>query len=423
VTFNNGDVLTADDVMFAFTQWLDKEIASTMRTLFAPILSDNGVEKVNDYQVKLHLNKPDISVPFYLTEARGTIVNSRTFEGDILKAPHGTGPYLLEYYAAGERVSFKRRNDYWQKGVDGDSMPYLDGLEFIDMGSEGAPKMAAIRSGDIDCIDLTDVGGVEYYSALKEVDGITTLPSPSGYCNVMRMRADIKPFDDERVRLALKLCQHREKILGLAYYGQGLLGHDTHIFPKAAAYCKKPIPKYDPERAKALLKQAGYPNGVDITMNIPGDVTEIVRFGEILQEDAAQAGFRMKLETMPSSQYWEKWTEVGLGVTAWAHRDSDTQVFNQAYTVDEDGKPVPWNESRWVDQEFIGLLKQANGTLDVDQRRKILCKLEDIQMTRGTVGISYFANGWFCVRSNVKGININPQRRMIQPGMWMDQSA
>ncbi|MCP4358400.1 MAG: twin-arginine translocation signal domain-containing protein, partial [Chloroflexi bacterium] len=127
ITFNNGDEFMADDVVFAFNQWLNKDIASTMRTLFSPILSEAGVEKVNQYQVKLHLDKPDIGVPYYLNESRALIVNHRTFEGDILKAPHGTGPYLLESYTATERVVFKRRDDYWQKGADGQPLPYLDG--------------------------------------------------------------------------------------------------------------------------------------------------------------------------------------------------------------------------------------------------------------------------------------------------------
>jgi peptide/nickel transport system substrate-binding protein len=235
----------------------------------------------------------------------------------------------------------------------------------------------------------------------------------------MRMRVDMKPWDDNRVRQALKLCQNRKKILGLAYFGQGLLGHDTHIFPKAEAYCPKDIPPYNPEKAKALLAEAGYANRLKVTMSIPSDVSEIVRYGEILKEDAAPAGFDIHLETMPSSQYWEKWLEVPLGVTAWAHRNLDTQAFNQAYSVDEDGKPVGWNESRWIDQEFNDLLKAANSTLDVDARRKIMCKLEDIQMTRGSVGISYFANGWYLVRDTVQDLEPDPVRTFIQPQMWL----
>jgi len=419
VTWNNGDAFVADDVVFTFTQWLDKEVNSTMRTLFGPLLDSTGIEKVNENQIKLHLNTPSIGVPFFMNENRALVMNHRTFEGDILKAPVGTGPYTLEKYSPSEQAIFKARDDYWQKGADGKPMPYLDEMHFIDLGSEAAPQMAALRSGEVHFIDLCDVGGVEYWKTLNEVKGIKTIASPSGYTNVMRMRADMKPWDNTLVRQALKICQNREKILALAYFGQGSVGHDAHIYPKAAAYCKKDIPAYDPQKAKALLTEAGYPDGLKVTMSIPSDVSEIVRFAEILKEDAAPAGFDIQLETMPSSQYWEKWLEVPLGVTAWAHRNLDTQVFNQAYTVDENGEPVAWNESRWIDEEFIGLLKEANSTLDVEARRKIMCKLEDIQMSRGSVGISYFAHGWYIVRDTVQDIEPDPVRAFIQPQMWL----
>jgi hypothetical protein len=84
-------------------------------------------------------------------------------------------------------------------------------------------------------------------------------------------------------------------------------------------------------------------------------------------------------QTMPISQYWEKWTEVDLGVTPWTHRPLGTMVPNLAYVADDKGEPVSWNESRWVDPQFSKLLDKASGTLDVDERRKIFCELEDIQ--------------------------------------------
>ena len=419
VTWNTGDEFTADDVVFTFKQWLDKEVNSTMRSLLGPLMDFGGVEKVNNHQVKLHLKEASIGIPFFLYENRALVMNHKTFEGDILKAPVGTGPYKLEKYSPGERAVFKARNDYWQKGADGKPLPYMDGMEFIDLGAESAPQIAALRAGEVHFIDLTDVGGVEYWKSLQNVAGIKAIDAPSGYTNVMGMRMDVAPWSDNRVRQAMKLCQNREKILGLGYFGQGMLGHDTHIFPKAAAYCKKDLYKYDPEKAKHLLQEAGHANGLNVTFELPADVSEIIRFGEILKEDAAPAGFNITIKTLPSSQYWEKWTEFPFSVTAWAHRNLDTQVFNQAYSVDENGKPVAWNETHFVDKEFNTLLKEANATLDVDARRKIMCKLEDIQMERGTVGISYFANGWYLVRDNVQDLEPDPVRTFIQPQMWL----
>jgi peptide/nickel transport system substrate-binding protein len=123
---------------------------------------------------------------------------------------------------------------------------------------------------------------------------------------------------------------------------------------------------------------------------------------------------------MPTSQYWEKWTEVDLGVTPWTHRPLGTMVPNLAYIADDDGKPVPWNETRWVDKEFSALLEKASGTLDVDKRRDIFCKLEDIQMTRGPIGISYWMNTWMCPNKRLQNVSAHPNLIFLFNEAWID---
>ena len=98
------------------------------------------------------------------------------------------------------------------------------------------------------------------------------------------------------------------------YFGQGLEGQDQHVSPKHPEYCPIGTPKYDPMQAKQLLTEAGYPNGLDVNLAVGSGWSEIVRYAEILKQDAAPAGFRINIQTMPNSQYWEKWTEVDLGI-------------------------------------------------------------------------------------------------------------
>ena len=419
IKFNNGDEFTADDVIFTLNQWLSKDVGSSLLGMVGAYLSPTGIEKTDKYQVKLHLNKPEIAVPEHMFHYPAMVLNHKTFEGDFIKRPHGTGPYTLEVYREGERCVLKRRNDYWQKGADGKPLPYMDSMEFIDMGREMAPQIAAIKAGEIDMIDLSDSGGTDVYQALKDDGNITILPSTTGQTRVLRMRVDMKPWSDNRVRLALKLCQHREKILALAYFGQGMEGQDFHVSPVHPEYCQKPIPKYDPKRAKKLLEEAGYPKGLDVNLAVSSGWTDVVRYAEVLKQDAAPAGFRINIQTMPTSQYWEKWTEVDLGITPWTHRPLGTMVLNLAYIGDAEGKPVAWNETRWIDQEFSKLLEEANGTLDVDKRRKIFCKLEQIQMDRGSVGIAWWRNVWTVTRNRVRDAKGHPTLYMLFNKVWL----
>jgi peptide/nickel transport system substrate-binding protein len=403
IKWNNGDTFTADDVIFTMNQWLNKDVGSSILGLMGEYLDLSGIEKVNQYQIKLNLKKPEIAIPEHLFHYPALILNAKTFQGDFIKAPVGTGPYTLESYLPGERAVLKARKDYWQKGADGQPLPYMDGMEFIDMGTEMAPQIAALKSGEIDYIDLGDVGGVDVFQALRNDANIQIIPITSASTRVLRMRVDMKPWDDNKVRTALKICQHHEKILSLAYMNEGLQGQDFHVYQLHPEYCEKPIPKYEPQRAKQLLKEAGYPNGIDVNLSV-GTWPEVVRYAEILKQDAAPAGFRINIQTMPTSQYWEKWTEVDLGVTPWMHRPIGTMVLNLAYVTDDEGKPVAWNETRWSDPEFSKLLTQANGILNVDERRKVFCKLEDIQQSRGSIGIPFWRNAWYIMRKKVQDV-------------------
>ncbi len=420
IKFNNGDIFSADDVVFTMNQWLDKNVGSSMLGLMGGYLDPTGIEKTGDYQVVLHLKNSEIAVPEHLFHYPALVLNHRTFEGDFIRAPHGTGPYTLELYREGEICKVKRREDYWQEGSDGNPLPYMDGMDFVDMGQEMAPQIAAIQANEIDLIDLSDSTRADIYEALKDNEEITITPSSSAMTIVLRMRVDREPWTENNVRMALKLCQQREKILKLAYFDQGLLGQDFHVYPKHPEYCDKPQIDYDPERAKALLAEAGYEDGVNVDIAVGSGWPEVVRYAEILKEDASAAGININIQTMPNSQYWEKWTEVDLGITSWTHRPLGTMVLNLGYTADSDGNPVPWNETNWVDEEFNKLLKEANGTIDVRKRRKIFCDLEEIQMTRGSIGIPFWKNVWFVSRNRVKDVKHHPTLYMLFNEVWIE---
>ncbi len=420
VKFNNGDPFTADDCIFTIAQWLDKDVKSSLLGLVGGYLDPNGIEKIDDYKFKLHLKRPEIGVPEHFFQYTAMVLNHRTFEGDFLKAPHGTGPYTLETYKEGEICVVKARRDYWQKGADGKPLPYMDAMKFIDMGSESAPQIAALKSGEIDLIDASDNPGPAVMMAVKNDKNIKVLPVTTATVRVLRMRVDMKPWTDNRVRTALKLCQNREKILALAYMNEGMLGQDFHVYPKHPEYCQKPIPPYDPQRAKALLKEAGYPDGITVDLAVGAEWKDIVRYAEVLKQDAAPAGIKINIKTMPVSQYWEKWTEVDLGVTPWTHRPLGTMVPNLAYTADDKGRPVPWNETRWVDKEFSRILARASGVLDVDERRKLFCRLEQIQMERGSIGVAYWMNTWMCPSKRLKNVKAHPNLIMLFNEAWLD---
>jgi peptide/nickel transport system substrate-binding protein len=420
ITWNNGQEFTADDVVFTLKQWLDPEVGSSTLGLMS-YLSPGNIEKVNDYEVKLHLDNAQIGVPEHLFHYPNFVLH-RSFEGDVLKAPVGTGPFTIQEWLEGERVVLKRRDGYWQTGADGQALPYLDEVIFIDLGDEVAPHVTAFQAGRIDHIDFGDLVDIDGYRALKDFPGAVIQQVTTASTRVLRMRVDRQPYDDNRVRLALKLCQDREKILSLTYFGEGVVANDAHVAPSHPEYYDLPPLPFDTARAKALLAEAGYPDGIDLKLTVASGYPEQVAYAEVLQQDAAAAGFRIQIEPVPTSVYWDQWTEVDLGITWWGHRPLGTMCLRLAYTAEADGTPVPWNETRWVDQEFQTLLDEAEMTLDVDERRRIIHKLQEIQRDRGSIGIAYWSDAFAIFRKGVENLQAHPSQYCQYHDVWLQKA-
>ena len=412
IKFNDGADFTADDVVFNFQQWLDPNIGSSMLGLMS-YLQPQNVEKVDDYTVKLYLDTPQIGVPEHLFHYPAQIV-PKTFEGDLVRQPIGTGPFLLESYVEAERSVFRRREDYWRMGADGNPLPYLDRLIFVDLGEDTAAQIAALQGGQVDNIFNPPA---DVWQAVKDLPGIGVYSAPTAQTFHIRMRVDLPPFDDVRVRQALKKCVDRQKMLDLAWFGEGVLGHDSVFAPIHPEYCEKPIPPYDPEGAKALLREAGYPDGITVDLSTQQARAEPA-MAQSLKETAAAGGFNINLNILPSAQYWDIWTEVPLGITIWAHRPLGIIVPALAFSAGPDGAPAAWNETRWVDEEYLTLLRQAESTLDVEARRAIACQMQDIEAERGACAIPFFTNVWYVCHERFQGIRAHPTNYDLFDEVW-----
>jgi peptide/nickel transport system substrate-binding protein len=174
IKFNNGDELTADDVMFNFQQWLDPDVGSSMLSLLSYLRGMQDVEKVDDYTVKMHLQEGNIGVPEHLFHYPAPIMH-RNFEGDFIKQPIGTGGFTLEEYSEAERAVLKRREGYWRMGEDGQALPYLDEIIYISMAKDAG--VAAVQSGQVDSLYQPRASD---WQALKDLPTHQVLTAPTG---------------------------------------------------------------------------------------------------------------------------------------------------------------------------------------------------------------------------------------------------
>ena len=421
IKWTNGDELVADHVVFNFGEWLNPDVQSSILGLWEGFLTMDGIEVVDDYTIKLNLDAPLLAVPEYLFHYPAQIMHP-SFDGDITSGKNpSTGPMVLDEYKVGEFTRVKRREDdgYWQMGEDGKPLPYLDAIEWVDLGDDQTAAVAAIQSGQIhNMYEPT----VDTFLALRNDSNIVIEGLATANVRLLRVRVDQEPWDNEDVRNAFKMIQDREKILDQAYFGEGIVGHDVHVCPVQPEFAPMDVPEYDPEGAKALLEGAGFGDGLDVAISVGTGWTDIVAYAETLQEDGKAAGFNITLDTMPNSAFWDLWDEATVAITPWTHRPLAVMLLPLAYIADSSGDPVPWNESRWVDEEFTELLLKAQGLLDVEARREVMVDLQRVMQERGPVSVAYWRNVWNIRNPAFQNMEAHPTNYNLWREVWYDPS-
>ncbi len=427
VKWNNGEDFDAEDVIHNFTRWLDPKTGSSMQGLLSamvtkadtgkkdkkgkPIVSQTmtpgAVEKVDSHTVRLHLNRPELAIPENLYHYPAAIVHRRFDEegGDLAKNPVGTGPFRLREIQVGQKAVLTRRPDYWGQP------PYLDRITYIDHGDDPSASVAALASGQV---DLLHQAFVEQLDVVKRIPTVRLYDSVTAQTAVARMQMDTKPFDDVRVRTAVRLCQDHQRLLDIAYRGLGAPAEDHHVSPIHPEYAPMPTPRQDYPRARALLAQAGYADGIDLKIDVKKDPPWELAAVQALREMCKPAGIRLKINVMPSARYWEIWTKTPFGFTEWTHRPLGVMVLGLAYR-----SGVPWNESHYSNPEFDRLLDLAGATVDPAERRKHMAKLQKILQTDAVIAQPLWRSVFSAAHRRVRGFKLHPTLYHQFRGVWL----
>jgi peptide/nickel transport system substrate-binding protein len=358
----------ADDVIFNMHRWLDKDVGSSMGGLIGGYLDKSGIEKVDDKTIVLHTKAPTITLPYDLFEYSAAIL-PKEFEGDFTKQPWGTGPFTLAEFVEGEKAILKARPDYWQKGEDGDPLPYLAEIQQLNIKLQATQQLAGLTTNQYDLVNRIDIS---IYETLKSHKDLVAVALPSGANLVFRMRTDVKPFDDQRVRDAFKLAQDREQLIKVALRGTGVVAGDDLMIPTDPANPKLSAPPRDVAKAKQLLADAGYPDGFDFEMKVLNAPEWETVAAQTLQQQLKEAGIRLKLTPMVPDGFWAKWTDWNLAAVEWGHRPLAVQIWNFALRCGAE-----WNETHWCDKKFEGLLDTASGLLEPEKRKAAYTQVQE----------------------------------------------
>jgi peptide/nickel transport system substrate-binding protein len=383
-----------------------------MNGLLQAYLKEDGIEKVDDRTVVLHLTAPTNTLAYDFYHYAGAIM-PREFKGDFIAEPWGTGPFELVEYVPNQSFTLRARKNYWRNGADGQPLPYLDEVVSIDIKSQAPAQIAGLVSGEFDLALGLDVSS---YQALSQRPEIVVSRTRSAGTLLFRMRVDLKPFDDPKVRLALKLCQNREQIIALALGDTAFLGTDDMVAPEVdPAWAPMDAPAQDIDRAKALLAEAGLADGFETEMRYPAAPEFIGACCQVFAQNALQIGVKINLVPMPADAYWAKWLEWGFGASYWSHRPLATMVLGLSLRAG-----APWNETRFNDPEFERLLDDATRTVSVEARRETYARLQPYLRENGPFAEPLFIYALAAQTKRVKNFKATAFRYGVFDDTWIE---
>ncbi|QFT94694.1 Periplasmic dipeptide transport protein precursor [Roseovarius sp. THAF9] len=414
VKWNNGDDFTAEDVIHNITRWCDKSVeGNSMAARMASLidadsgqLADGVVEQVDDYTVKLNLPRPDISLIAGMADYPALIVHrSHGDDTDLAQNPIGTGPFELVSMDIGTGAEVKRReNGEWWGGE-----VYLDGIKFIDFGTDGAAIVAAFDGDEIDVNDETTSDFIDTLDGL----GLVKSTMPTANTIVARMRMDTEPYTSKELRNAVQMAVDNNIALQLGINGDGITAENHHVAPFHPEYAEIPKKEADPAAAIEMAKAAGHGETELELISIDGDWRTVTTdaIGAMLRE----AGFNLKRTVIPGSSFWNDWTKYPFSTTNWGPRPLGVQVLVLAYKSGE-----AWNESGHSDPEFDSILEEAVGVFDADKRREYSAKLQARLQDNGVIIQPFWRNQTKHFADHVKNDQVHQFRYMHFENVWLD---
>jgi peptide/nickel transport system substrate-binding protein len=387
VKFHDGSEFTAEDVIFSI-----KRIPNVPNSP-APYTSNvRSVAEVRALDPYTLIIKTDVVNPVLPSLFGNVVIVSKkvaekatTADFTLGKAAIGTGPYKFFSYKPGDRYILVRNDNYWGE------KPVWDRVTFRIISNDAA-RVASLLAGDVDVIEVVPPTEVR---TLEQNKDIRVYKRPSDrviylVCNNIRDRSpyitdkegkplDINPLKDVRVRRAISKAIHREAICQQVM--DGLAAPASQLIPEGW-FSYNPdikVEKYDPEGAKRLLAEAGYPNGFGLTVHGPNDrYVNDYKICQAVAQMLARIGLAMKVETLPKSIYLGRAlapkNEFALSLIGWGNStgaESTQCLMSTIHTYDKAKGWGSWNPGN-SNPELDRAMEEAAGIIDEAKREKAL---------------------------------------------------
>jgi len=389
VKFHDGKPFTSADVAYTFQHIFDPELESSVAAVLG-IVDPEAIETPDDLTVVFNLKSGHADFPLLLTFYMVRMIPEGSAD-TIEENPIGTGPYKLEKYDIDGTTVFVSNDDYWR------GPPGCARIEVIAIADMEARVQALLA----DQIDFVEELAPEQLAMFEDNPNYVIREVPTGYWQAFTMDSTVPPFDDVRVRQAMKLVVDRQEMIDIVLQGHGSLATDSPVWPGDPYFLEIDRPQ-DIEKAKDLLAEAGYPDGLTVELYVSDIDAFMIPMSVVYKEQAAEAGINVEIKQVPSDGFWtEYWRVESFTGTHWGQRSAD-QVLNEGFRCG-----ASWGEGYWCNEEFDQLLDDARKELDLAKRTELYQKAQQLLIDEGPVIIPFFKNEIDAMNALVKGIPLD----------------
>jgi peptide/nickel transport system substrate-binding protein len=371
VQFHDGKPLVPADVVFSLMRHKDPATASKAKALADQI---EDVKATGPNEVTIRLTAPNADLPVILGTFHFHIVKDGTTD---FNAGIGTGPYKVKEFKPGVRSIAVRNDAYWKPG-----RPYLDEIEYVGIGDEGA-RVNALLSGDLDLVGSVNPRSVQ---RVRDSAGHAIFETQAGQYTDLVMRREGGPGSNPDFVLAMKYMFDREQMKRSIALGHAVVANDQPIDPTNRFYfAGLPQRAFDLDKAKFHLQKANLGSAPIPVVASPAALYS-VEMALVMQQTAQKLGLNLDVKRMPADGYWSNhWMKSPVGFGNVNPRPSADTLFTQFFKSD-----AAWNESGWKNEKFDQLLVAARAETDDTKRRKMYADMQVLVHEQGGIGIPLF---------------------------------
>jgi len=380
VKFHNGEPFNAQTVKFSFDRAGAEKSTNKDKRTFANLTT----RAVDEHTVVILTREIDPDFPFLLGQATAVIVEPKSADTNMTK-PVGTGPFLLENWVRGSSITLKKWDAY--RNASAIKLRRAT-FRFI---ADPAAQVAALLAGDVDAFPRVTPRGVEQF---RKNPRFQVIVSGSRAKTILAINNGKKPFDDVRVRRAIAMAIDRKAVIEGAGDGYGApIG--SHYPPSAPGYVDLTgVNPYNPEKARALLKQAGVATPLEVTITLPPP-PYARQGGEVIASQLAKVGIQARLQNVE----WAQWLSNVYG-----NRNYDMTIISHVEPFDLGNFAKPdyyWN---YHSAKFSEVYDRYKHTANAKEREKLLGELQRI-IADDSVHAFLYQPQWVTVANkNVRGL-------------------